>query len=117
MQPRESLGPVAAILLPIEKLKRPSPRGIPFEREVHAFLSANSSGYTVASGNIAGHWRDRTGADHYGEHREYKVAASSSGSNFRSLEEFLATLARDMDESCIYVEWGGDALLIYAAAP
>lgn len=115
MPPRESLGSVAAMLLPIDKLKQPSPRGVPFEQEIHEFLSTTLNGYTVASGNIAGHWKDHSNRDYYGEHREYRVALPPSQAALQTLELFLATLAHDMREMCIYLEHGGEAYLIYAA--
>jgi hypothetical protein len=115
MAPRESLGSVAAMLLPIDKLKQPSPRGIPFEQEIHEFLSTTLNGYTVASGNISGHWKDHNGHDYYGEHRQYRVALPPSATARRTLEIFVASLAREMDESCIYVEQAGEAFLIYAS--
>ena len=115
MPPRESMGPVAAMLLPIEKLKQPSPRGVPFEKEIHEFLSTNLNGYTVASGNISGYWKDNHGREIYGEHREYRVALPPSPTARKTLEIFLGTLAHEMDETCIYLEHGGEAFLIYAA--
>ncbi len=109
------MGSVVAMLLPIEKLKQPSPRGIPFEKEIHEFLSTTLNGYTVASGNISGHWKDNTGHDHYGEHRQYQVALPPSSTARETLEIFLGTLAREMGEVCIYMEYAGEAFLIYAA--
>ncbi len=110
----ELLGETGAILLPLEKLSEKSPRGVPFEREVHEFLLTNFNGYTVASGNISGHWKDETGRDHYGEHRQYKVALPNREA-IHSLEVFVATLARDLGEDCIYFELAGRVYLVYAA--
>jgi hypothetical protein len=114
MPPRESMGSVATMLLPIEKLKKPSPRGIPFEKEIHDYLATTFNGYTVASGNISGHWKDNTGHDHYGEHRQYRVALPPSKTARQTLEIFLADLAHEMHETCIYLEHAGEAFLIYA---
>jgi len=116
MEPRVSMGSVAAMLLPIEKLKRPSPRGVPFEEEIHEFLSENLNGYTVSSGNISGHWKDSGGHDFYGEHREYKVALPPSTAAVETLEVFLGSLVQEMGETCIYLERAGEAFLIYAKA-
>src|SRR5688500_8486903 len=113
---RESLGQFAAALLPIEKLKTKSPRGIPFEREIHDFLVTNFNGYTVFSGNISGHWKDDTGHDHYGEHRQYKVAVAAEEA-VKTLGVFLADLAAELKEECIYVELGREIFLIYASHP
>ena len=109
---RESLGQLAAALLPIEKLKLKSPRGVAFEREIHDFLVTNFNGYTVSSGNISGHWKDDHGHDHYGEHRQYKVALAGNES-IQSFQVFLAEMARDIGEECIYVEIGREISLIY----
>ena len=114
MPPRELMGPVAAMLLPIEKLKQPSPRGVPFEKEVHEFLSTNLNGYTVTSGSISGYWKDNHGHEIYGEHREYRVALPPSKTARQTVELFLGTLAHEMSETCIYLEIGGEATLIYA---
>lgn len=111
----ELLGQTGAMLLPLEKLLEKSPRGVPFEREVHEFLLTNFNGYTVASGNISGHWSDQAGRDHYGEHRQYQVALPGREA-IRSLEVFLATLASELAEDCIYFELAGEIYLIYAAA-
>lgn len=109
---REPLGQVAVALLPIEKLKLKSSRGVQFEREIHDFLVTNFNGYTVSSGNISGHWKDDAGHVHYGEHRQYKVALSASV-GIQSFEVFLADLAAEMGEECIYVELGREIFLIY----
>src|SRR5688572_16154894 len=109
---RESLGQLAVALLPIEKLKLKSPRGVTFEKEIHEFLVTNFNGYTVSSGSISGHWKDDAGHDHYGEHRQYKVAVGAPEST-ASLEVFLSDLAREMGEECIYFELGKEIVLIY----
>ena len=111
---RECLGNLAAALLPLEKLKLKSPRGVAFEREIHDFLVTNFNGYTVSSGNISGHWKDDHGQDHYGEHRQYKVALTGQES-IASFEVFLAEIAADMHEDCIYVELGREIFLVYSA--
>jgi hypothetical protein len=111
---RELLGNLAAALLPIEKLKLKSPRGVLFELELHDFLVTNFNGYTVSSGNISGHWKDDTGHDHYGEHRQYKVALAAD-EGLRSLEVFLAEIAAEMREECVYLEVGREIFLIYAS--
>jgi hypothetical protein len=109
---RGALGFVAAVLLPIEKLKGKSPRGLSFEQEIHDFLLTNFNGYTVSSGNISGHWKDDNGRDHYGEHREYRVALPSRAFS-ASLDVFLAGLAWEMGEECIYVEVASEIFLVY----
>jgi hypothetical protein len=109
---REALGEAVRALLPIEKLKRQSPRGAPFERELHEFLLTNFSGYTVSSGAISGHWANDLGHDEYGEHREYCVAMPSR-EGLRTLEIFLATLAHDLGEECILVQIGSEMVLVY----
>jgi hypothetical protein len=104
------------MLLPVEKLKKPSPRGIPFEKEIHDFLVTSHNGYTVSSGSFSGHWKDDSGHDHYGEHRQYNVAITGSESS-ATLEIFLADLAREIGEECIYLEVGREIFLIYQSQP
>lgn len=111
---RESLGQTAVALLPIEKLKLKSPRGVSFETEIHDFLVTNFNGYTVYSGNISGHWKDDAGHDHYGEHRQYKVATGAKES-LQSFEVFFAEMAAEMREECIYMEIGREIYLVYAS--
>src|SRR6476660_3037431 len=94
---RETLGFAVSVLLPLEKLKKRSPRGKPFEQEIHEFLATSFSGYTVASGNLSGHWKDDLENDHYGEHREYRVALPERSFS-HTLEVFLAGLAHEMEE-------------------
>lgn len=109
----ELLGQTGVLLLPVEKMSLKSPRGESFEHEVHDFLFTNFNGYTVASGNISGHWSDEKGRDHYGEHRQYKIALPNRDA-IRSLEVFIATLARELKEECIYFELADAVYLIYA---
>ena len=109
---KESLGRLGILLLPSLKMKTVSPRGKTFEQEVHEFLIANFSGYTVASGNIAGFWKDSRGQQHYGEHLEYRVGFLTED-RIPTLEQFIATLAAELDEKSIFWATGEDAWLIY----
>ena len=112
---REVLGELALALFPLEKLKHPTPRGESFEKEIHDFLVGKFNGYTVSSGNISGHWKDDSGKDHYGEHRAYKVAIPDEALQ-DEFEGFLARMARELGEECIYAEIGRRILLIYQAS-
>jgi hypothetical protein len=109
---KELLGKMAVVLLPLEKLKRKSPRDQPFEQEIHEYLSTTFNGYTVSSGNISGHWKDDSGHDFYGEHREYKVALPDQIAR-ETLELFIASIAAEMEEECVYFEYGEETWLIY----
>ena len=108
----DALGRKGTALLPLEKLKKNSPRGVSYEKEIHDFLLTNFNGYTVCSGNISGHWKDDSGKDHYGEHREYRVAIPTV-----EIEQFfrayLAGLAAEIEEECIYLELGSELYLVY----
>lgn len=110
---KESLGKTGLALLPLQKLKLNTRRAVSFEREIHDFLSTTFNGYTVYSGNISGHWKDDLEKNHYGEHRAYKVALPHEDA-IKAFEIFLAGLAFEMEEVCIYVEIGTDILLVYA---
>jgi len=110
---KELLGEMVVILLPSLKLQAESPRGKTFQQEIHEYLVANFNGYTVAAGGISGYWKEGQSRECYGEHREYKVAVSEE-SKREALGQFLATLAGEMGEGCLYLETGKQAWLVYA---
>ena len=112
---KESLGRLGILLVPSLKMKAVSPRGQPFEKELHEFLVAHFSGYTLASGNIAGFWKDSCGRQHYGEHLEYRVGFLSED-KIPMLENYISELAAELEEESIFWETGEDAWLIYAKA-
>ena len=105
------LGKAVSFLLPSLKLKEPSLNGPLVENRLHNFLMDNFGGYTAQAGNIFGYWRV-DGCDSYGEHREFSVATRDD-SQFPLLKEFLAGLARDIKEECIYFRAGDAASLLY----
>ena len=100
-----------SFLLPSLKLKEPSQNGPSVENRLHSFLMDNFGGYTAQAGNIFGYWREN-GSDSYGEHREFTVA-SLDASQLPTLKEFLARMARDLHEECIYFRARETASLIY----
>lgn len=111
----ESLGRMAVFLLPSLKLKQKKRRQS-IEEVVHLFLMKHFAGYTASAGNIFGYWRDdQNGREYYGEHKEYKVSFRGKD-RVDTLQQFLSQLARDLDEDCIYLEYGEDAWLVYATA-
>jgi hypothetical protein len=73
----------------------------------------NLGGYTAASGNQFGYWRKDGSPDSYGENKEFTVALNTDD-QIRSLKNFLASLASQLKEECIYLELAGEAILIYA---
>jgi len=110
----QNLGTPAVFLLPSLKLKEPPHSGPSVEASLHAFLMENFGGYTAQAGNIFGYWRDEKGNDSYGEHREFTVALVDD-SKMPVLKSFLAQMAQDLREECIYLRAGDKALLIYPA--
>ena len=111
----ESLGRMAIFLLPSLKLKQKK-LGKSHEEIVHHFLMKHFAGYTASAGNIFGFWRDdRTHREYYGEHKEYKVSFRGKD-RVEMLQEFLSQLAGELNEDCIYLEYGEDAWLVYARA-
>jgi hypothetical protein len=110
----ESLGRMAVFLLPSLKLKR-TRMGKSVEDVVHHFLLKQFGGYTASAGNIFGFWRDeKTGREFYGEHKEYKVSFRGRD-RVELLQQFLSRLAGELDEECIYMEYGEGAWLVYQA--
>jgi len=110
----QNLGAAVVFLLPSLKLKEPSSNGALLETRLHIFLMENFGGYTAQAGNIFGYWRDDKGRDSYGEHREFSVAFVDH-SKLPMLKEFIAKLARELAEECIYLRAGHSASLIYPA--
>ena len=114
MKPKERpLGTRAAFLLPSLKLKDTAESGSPVEQKVHNFLMDNFDGYTAATGNLFGYWKDDKGEPSYGEHRLFTVALVEEA-KLDTLKQFLSETARQMKEECIYLETGGSVTLIYA---
>jgi hypothetical protein len=106
-----SLGASVAFLLPSLKLKEPSLNGPSVESRLHRYLMDHFGGYTAQAGNIFGYWREED-RDSYGEHREFSVATDDSA-EVSKLKEFLAGMARDLKEECIYFRAGETVSLIY----
>lgn len=109
----QRLGASAVFLLPSLKLKEPARNGSSPESRLHDFLMDNFGGYTALAGNIFGYWKDSNGADSYGEHREFTVALADDA-KAPLLKDYLASLARELDEECIYLRISGETSLIYS---
>jgi hypothetical protein len=107
----QRLGATAVFLLPSLKLKQQS-SAVSNEARLHAFLMENFGGYTAQAGNIFGYWRSEAGDDSYGEHREFSVAFTNDG-KVAVLKDFLAKLARELHEECIYLRIGDETSLVY----
>jgi hypothetical protein len=106
---------MAVFLLPSLKLKRSHTRGRSYEEMVHLFLLKHFGGYTASAGNIFGFWRDQeSGREYYGEHREYKVSFRGRD-RVAMLQHFLSRLGKELGEETIYMEYGEDAWLVFAA--
>lgn len=113
----ESLGKRALFLIPSMKVfgMRDADSGHRMAKRIHDFLIANFTGFTMASGNICGYFED----NEYDEHREYRVAIrdDAGGTKLRLLQEFLAGICAEIGEVCIYLEYGGEATLVYPGKP
>src|SRR5690349_21165291 len=101
------LGAPATFLLPSLKLKEPVREGSSPESRLHHFLMRNFGGYTAQAGNIFGYWKDEAGAESYGEHRAFTVALGGEA-QAPLLKGYLASLAREMQEECIYLRLEGE---------
>ena len=116
----ESLGRRATFLIPSTKVyndkhyKEPHRnKGKSIARKVHRFLLETFGGYTCATGNIYGYFT--SAVEFYDELREFRVAfkEDEKGTKIPLLLEFLSEICEFIDEECIYVECGEDALLVY----
>jgi hypothetical protein len=110
----QKLGEAAIFLLPSLKLKKRSSEGILVEEEVHRFLMEHFGGYTAAAGNIFGYWVEPGGGVSYGEHRQFMVALDRND-KIEGLKEFLAKIARELEEQSILLQLSGAVLTISAA--
>jgi hypothetical protein len=110
----QRLGAAATFLVPSLKLREPVRHGSSPESRLHEFLMRNFGGYTAQAGNIFGFWKDEAGAESYGEHREFTVALAGEAQS-PLLKNYLASLAREMKEQCIYCRIAGETFLIYPA--
>ena len=109
---KEPLGHTATFLLPSLKLKRRESGGATVEERVHSFLLDHFAGYTAAAGNIFGYWKQPGGRESYGEHREF-IVSILSGRGMEDLEQFLAEIANEIGEDCIYLRVADQSWLVY----
>lgn len=108
----ESIGRPAAFLLPSLKLQQRGDTGQTLADKLHGYLIETFGGYTAAAGNIFGYWKDRSGKEFYGEHRRFEVGLLKED-RLPELKRFLARLADEMGEQCIYLQVGEEALFVY----
>jgi len=109
---RVSLGRMAVFLLPSLKLKRTMKDGWTVEERIGKHLIDEYGGYTSSAGNTFGYWKDEAGEVGYSEHRVFTVSFEGK-ERIASLEQFLAEIAVELGEKCIYLETGEDSWLIY----
>jgi hypothetical protein len=109
----EQLGIRATFLIPSVKVynKKYSKSGQSVAKAIHDFLKDNFGGYTCASGNIYGYFSSES--LEYDELREFRVALDDDPHKRDLLVRFLAELAGDIGEECIYLECDNSAILIY----
>lgn len=111
----ESLGKRALFLIPSIKVynRKYSKKRQRIFLKIHRFLLKTFGGYTCASGNIFGHFT--SASTEYDELREFRVAFLEDDRRTKvpKLQRFLAKICADIDEECIYLECGEDAMLVY----
>ena len=89
----KSMGRIVRFLLPSLKLKQAGEPGRTVEEDVHSFLVEQFGGYTASAGNLFGYWKDQSGKDSYGEHREFTVSFTED-TKLDTLRQFLASAFR-----------------------
>lgn len=111
----EDLGRSARFLIPSVKVynTRFSKSRQSVAKTIHNFLMQTFGGYTSQGSNIFGYFKMEFAE--YDELREYRVAFKEDDKKTKVplLQEFLARLAEDIQEACIYLECGEDAMLVY----
>jgi hypothetical protein len=111
---KEPLGRMAVFLIPSKKLKRVAQNlGGSIGKRIEKFLLEEYGGFTVSYTNSTGWWKAQDGTRHFDKHREYKVSFPGK-ERIAKLDEFLAQIATEIGEECIYVETGEDSWLVYA---
>lgn len=103
---------MVVFLMPSLKLKKRVGHGKTLEDTLHNFLLKKFNGYTATAGNVFGYWKNVSGREFYGEHKEYKVSLVNK-KRIKILEEFLARLAGEMGETSVYMAAGDDSWLLY----
>lgn len=103
-----SLGRMAVFYIPSLKAKN-----IGYETKIRDFLLEEFGACTASLGNFCGWWKSssRKGVC-YDEHIEFKVAFVGK-ERIPLLANFLAKVAKALNEECIYLETGEDAWLVY----
>jgi hypothetical protein len=110
----ERLGTKTMFLVPSIKVygRKYSKSGQAVYRTIHEFLLGNFGGYTCASGNIYGFFTSEHAE--YDELREFRCALNPANQeSLDKLQEFLAALADDIGEECIYLECDNSTYLVY----
>jgi len=111
----QHLGRRAFFLIPSLKAYDPNLErdGKSVSRRIHEFLTGRFQGYSASVSGLYGYFFTSKGR-YYDEHRAFRVVMNSSDpSELAALQEFLGELAADLGEECIYLEFGGDAMLVY----
>lgn len=108
----EPLGRSANFYLPTGLLGTTMESGRTCEDEVNDFLTTNYGGFTKKSGANSGYWKDDDGKIYTGNMQHYQVAFEGK-ERIKPLEEFLAYLAIQLKQICIFLETGEDAWLVY----
>ena len=110
------MGVTATFLIPSAKLKSCRPKGVTVEKRLHEFLMTRFGGYTTSSADLRGYWVSPDGESCYGEHREYRVLLNGS-KNVLGLKRFLAEIAAEIDEQCIYYSNGDQTCFLFPPEP
>jgi len=109
----EKLGTPVMFLVPSVKVygRKYSKSRQSVAKTIHNFLNDQFGGYTCASGNIYGYFTSEF--TEYDELREFRVSFELHYDKWNTLCEFLANLAADIGEECIYIRNADRAFLIY----
>jgi hypothetical protein len=108
----EPLGHTMVFLLPSVKLEQRDLMQRKLSERLDEFLHANFSGRSRPGATVEGWWKDKTGKEHYGEHRQYTVSFDDDAS-VKKMNGFLAEIAVELGEMSIYCMLDNDAYLIY----
>lgn len=111
----ESLGRPARFLVPSLKLREPvnGESGETIQDYLERRLIELFRGYTADQSTVYGKWVNQDGREKASESRLYVVAFKGK-ERVPELQMLLADIAQRLGETCIYLETGEDAWLVYA---
>lgn len=104
------LGKPFVFFVPVEKLVISNSSGLTIETKLEKFLTDTYGGFTSEGSVHFGVWREG-GKNYFDQNRKYRVAIAEAAGQ-ATLIDFLADIAKEMNEEAIYLESGDQSWLL-----